>query len=242
MGLLAHCGTEKVHELEVLRVPEPEFTSTWHPVSHARVINAFQVALWDQGINIMDKEYSLSNDGKQMFASWKLDIHIAGHALTAVFRNSLAKKFRVTYGAGITTFVCDNLCIDGNFLTHRKHTGLLDDSILDEMAGETALSLVPQMQKFAQRTESLREIWLLPEDFKTLTYDAMVSGAVPPSQFKAFLGAYKEELEIDNDETLYAFNAAATRLMRGGSLFSISAKNSALFHVVEDFRATQGVS
>lgn len=239
MTSLMHCETIKADEMEVIMAPEPDFTNTWHPVSHGRVINSLQNALHDQNIKVVGKEYSLSDDKMNMFASWTLDAEVDGHALTAVIRNSMKKAFALGVAAGIRTFICDNLCFSGDFLAFRKHTNGLDDTELDRLSTITVDSLVPKLTEFANRTNNLREVPLLPENFKTLTYDAMVNGAFNSGKFKNFLKAYDQETKDEGAENLYAFNAAATRLMRGESLFSVGRKNAGLYKTVEDFRLSQ---
>lgn len=236
MTHLMYCDTLRAAEMEVLMVPEPEFTDTWHPVSHGRVINSLQNSLHDQNLEVVNKEYSLSNDKANMFASWTLGLEVDGHALTVIIRNSIKKAFKLGIGAGIHTFICDNLCFSGDFISFRKHTSGLDDVELDRISVETVSSLVPKLTEFANRTNGLKDIPLLLENFKTLTYDAIVNGAFNAGKFNNFLQAYDQETKNEGAESLYAFNAAATRLMRGENLFQVGRKNAGLYKTVEDYR------
>ena len=65
--LVAHSTTKRCAEYEVLAVPEPEFTSSWHPVSHGKVINMLENSLASDQLSISNREYSLSENGKKMF-------------------------------------------------------------------------------------------------------------------------------------------------------------------------------
>ena len=48
------------NESEVLAVPEPKWTNTWHPVAHRRVIETVSSVLEEAGVGVKDKHYSMS--------------------------------------------------------------------------------------------------------------------------------------------------------------------------------------
>jgi len=43
--LLNDSGARRASEVEVCAVPEPGFTDTWHPLSHDKVLTAFENAV-----------------------------------------------------------------------------------------------------------------------------------------------------------------------------------------------------
>ena len=53
-------------ESAVIAIPEPEWTKTWHPTSHSRVINAVTNVLEEKGIGVKSKYYSLTKDGNKL--------------------------------------------------------------------------------------------------------------------------------------------------------------------------------
>ena len=54
-------------ESEVIAVPQPEFTDTWKPFSHKAVIDVVANTLEEKGIGVIDKTYSLTQNGKNVF-------------------------------------------------------------------------------------------------------------------------------------------------------------------------------
>ena len=59
-------------EPEVLSIPEPPFTKSWHPISHARLIHTLERAVENEGLVIADRHYSLSVSGDKVFGNWVL--------------------------------------------------------------------------------------------------------------------------------------------------------------------------
>lgn len=74
MALIAHVNSKRVTEANVMAVPEPPFTETWHPVAHARVLKALEEAVNRIEIRIKDRVYSMSKSGELMFGSWQLEL------------------------------------------------------------------------------------------------------------------------------------------------------------------------
>ena len=50
--------SKSVTEGLVRSIPEPEFTDTWHPVSHAKVLDALEASVHNVGLDIVSKQYS----------------------------------------------------------------------------------------------------------------------------------------------------------------------------------------
>lgn len=74
MALIAHVNSRRVSEADVMAVPEPAFTETWHPVAHARVLKALEEAASRIELGIKDRAYSMSKNGELMFGSWQLEL------------------------------------------------------------------------------------------------------------------------------------------------------------------------
>jgi len=230
---------EKRSEESVVRaVAEPEFTETWHPVSHARVLDSLEAATAEAGLSITDRSYSLTDSGGNMFGTWGL---LDGDTDKEIgwqlgFRNSITGKFAVGLTAGTTVFVCSNMMFSGEFLTFRRHTKGMDDAELLRLSTEAIGMLITKIEGEVKWHAGLREVPVDPVDFKVLTYDAMAKGVFPSSKFSSFLQCHDEELEIANGtQNLYTFHGAATRLMRNESLFQIANRSVALKNVADDY-------
>jgi hypothetical protein len=92
--------------------------------------------------------------------------------------------------------------------------------------------LVGHFDNLSKWQSDLKTITLSPAEYKVLTYDALDSGAVAPSHFKALNMSYLEELKL-NGPSLYSFHGAGTRVMRDNSLTTIVSKSKALNRVVD---------
>lgn len=239
MVLAAHINnTKRVTEEEVKAVPEPQFTKTWHPISHAKVINGIEGAVKDTGMDIVKKEYSLTSTGSNMFGVWTLDNKVDGKAWSIGIRNSLAKTFAVGICAGLYVFVCDNLVFSGDFVEFRKHTAGLDQDILQVIAVKAMGKVIKKLNGLCEWHDSLSNFKLGTDQFKALTFDAMIGDVFPISKFNDFLTCYNEENTISMEsgkelDTLFTFHSAGTRLMRGASLFQVSKRNNALVTVID---------
>ncbi len=217
---------------EVRGIVAPEWTDTWHPVSHAQVMDAVELSLDAAGLDILDRRFELNHTGSRVFAAYKLDQGFNGSHWELGWRNSIDKAFAVGFCAGTLVTVCANLMFSGEFLEFRKHTAGLDWHELLRVAKLTMTQLVSHFDSLSKWQSDLKTITLNPDEYKVLTYDTMAAGGVAPSKFKAFNDAYVEEARL-NGPTLYAFHGAGTRTMRSNGLFTIADKSKALNTVVD---------
>lgn len=223
-------------ETTVVAVPEPEWTKSWHPTSHARVINTVSNVLEEKGIGVTQKHYSLNGDGANCFATWVLDQGRDGRNWMLGFRNSLNKSFALGFCAGAHVMVCSNMMFNGQFVEFQKHTHQLDDDRLLEMSASTFNQIQPQIEELETWHDKLVEFPMRStRNFKALVYDAMSSGVFPPSRFERFLECHHEEMEVDKTRSLKTFHGAATRLLREASLFTNVRSNEQLVTVCDDY-------
>lgn len=234
--LLSDSGAHRASETEVCAVPEPEFTKTWHPISHSKVLIALEAAIEAAQIPVTNKEYSLNQDGNNMFGVWSLDVKKDGMTWAMGIRNSMNKKFAVGICAGTNVLVCDNLAFTGQFIEFRKHTGLLDLDELNALASRAIIGVTKRMTIFTEWHTQLKNFQLDETVFKVLTFEAMKQEVFAPSKFTKFLDCYKEENDqIEHSESLYAFHGAVTRLMRGESLFQVQRESDKLNQVIDSY-------
>jgi hypothetical protein len=219
-------------EAEVRAIVAPPFTETWHPVAHGVVMEAVEISLEHAGLGVIDRRFELGADGDTVFASYKLDQTHNGSHWQLGWRNAINKAFAVGFCAGTLVTICSNLMFSGEFLEFRKHTSGLDWHELLRVATVTMKQLVGHFDNLSKWQSDLKTITLSPAEYKVLTYDALDSGAVAPSHFKALGAAYVEETRL-NGPSLYSFHGAGTRVMRENSLTTIVSKSKALNKVVD---------
>lgn len=235
-NLLTDSGARRVSETEVYSVNEPEFTKTWHPVSHSKVLTVLENAVKATDITVRDKQYSLNQDGLNMFGVWNLDIQQNGMTWAMGIRNSLNKKFAVGVCAGSHVMVCDNLAFTGQFVEFRRHTGSLDMDELNQLAIRAIKGVTKKMHFFTEWHAQLKNFELDDTAFKVLTFESMKHQVFAPSKFRKFLDCYHEENEqIEHSESLYAFHGAVTRLMREQSLFQVQRNSDRLNKIIDDY-------
>ena len=210
----------RVSEELVRAVPEPPFTQSWHPISHDKLLNSMYNSLDVLQADIIKSDYTLSEDGLDLFGTWTLDTEYKGNNLNIGFRNSMKKHFAVGFCAGRFIIVCSNMQFSGEFVEFRKHTNGLNTPELDRLTVKGFQSINSKMERFADWHESLKQTPLAYREYKELTYDAMHQGVFPPSKFNKFLDCYKEESSL-NGENLYSFYGGVTRLIKDNSLFNI---------------------
>jgi len=220
-------------EAEVRAIVAPPFTDTWHPVAHDQVMDAVELSLANVGLNVIDRRFELGRGGDEVFASYKLDQVFNGSHWQLGWRNAINKAFAVGFCAGTLVTVCANLMFSGEFLEFRKHTSGLDWFELLRVAKVTMEQLVGHFDNLSKWQADLKTITLSPAEYKVLTFDAMDTGAVAPSKFKALGQAFETESRL-NGPSLYSFHGAGTRVMRENGLFTIAQKSKALNKVVDD--------
>lgn len=245
MSLVAHCDTKRATEAEVMAVPAPAWTKTWHPVSHKQVIEATALAVRQAGLDIVNKEYSLNKSGTRMFGVWNLDAGNGEIGYALGFRQGIDKSMLLGYCAGTNVFVCDNLCFSGDFIAFRMHTSGLDHAELRRIATEALKGAIVNMDKFHQWHKSLHEYYVPRPDFKSMVYDMVTADVFSGGQINNYLACLEEEKGIrrgrtlDGCTSLYNVHGAATRLMRTWNLLRTSEATAKLNGICDDYMVAQ---
>lgn len=233
-------GSNRVGEAEVMSVQAPEWTKTWHPISHGALIQSLDLAVRDQNLPAVTKrEYSLSEDGARMFGAWTFGESASrGAGFALGFRNSINKTLPIGICAGASVFVCDNLCFSGEFITFRKHTGGVTLEHLVYLARKAMGKVSERIQGFGKAMSILDNYYVDPVQFRWLTHEAMVQGVVAPSSFPRFLECVDQEMELTHGyRTLNVFYQSVTRLLRGTSLFRLGKATAGLNGLVRAYFA-----
>ena len=223
---------------EVMSIPAPPFTKSWHPFSHADVIRAIHIGAEVNSLDITNERYDLTGGGAHMFASYDVkgtDLvpnPDAGYQIG--FRNSIGKLTSVGITCGTDVFVCSNMCFSGQYITFRKHTSGLEIEELYSIAISAINNIKPRLTEMMKWHESLRKHYLPPNQIKNLTYDAMDLGVFAPSKFRQFQKSFEEE-SATHGRNLYAWHGAGTRTLRENSLSMVSNRTPILNSIADEY-------
>jgi hypothetical protein len=230
---------ERFTRNEVMAIPSPEYTKTWHPISHKEVINSLTAVLKNKGIKVVSETYSVKNHGNNIFGTFVLDIIKSGQNLMVGLRNSIMKTFAVGVCAGTHVIVCSNMQFKGDFIEFRKHTSGISYDELLEIEDRAIDQVIVQGKETVKWHEGLRKYALEAPKFKQITYDAMERGILAPNHFNKFLEAHTAELELVKSKTgtLYEFHGAVTRMNRDLNLFTIDSRTRELCDLCDIYMA-----
>jgi hypothetical protein len=235
--LLAHKDTTRVSEAVVRSAPQPDFTDSWHPYSHASVLDAMQDAMASVGLEVKQRDYSVTKTLTRMFGVWTVgNATNAEMDLAVGIRNAVDKRFAVGICAGERVFVCDNLVFSSEFVMFRKHSGALSEEEIFVMAREAVKTILPQFETLRAWHEALKTVELTMAQATVLTVAAMHSGLLPPSNFPRFRDLYFKLEESKYDRTLHGWHGAMTETFRAYSLLTVQGRNALLNRFV-DFEA-----
>jgi len=226
------------HEGLVRMVEEPEFTKSWHPVSHGKVIDALDLAVKNTGLEVVDKHYSLHNKGLNMFGTWRLSSSYNGASWMIGIRNSLSKSFAIGICAGTHVTVCSNMMFSGKFIEFRRHTRGVDLEELRLLSIRAMDGLIEELQELETWHMGLKNYPVTEKEFKVLTFNALKTGVVPVTKFEKFLDCCSEETKL-NDSSLYTFHGGVTRLIKDNSLFHIADYSNRLIGFCDDYKLSK---
>ena len=224
-----------VDEEMVRSVPEPEFTITWHPVSHGKVIDSLELAVKESGMGIVDRHYSLHKEGMNMFGTWHLDHRVNGSSWMIGVRNSMCKSFAIGICAGTHVIVCSNLMFSGDFIEFRKHTSGVDLDELRDLSVRAIGGVTGKLQELEYWHTGLKEYPINENEFKVLTFNALEAGVIPTTKFEKFVNCHAEETEL-SDPSLFTFHGGVTRLIKNNSLFNIADYSRKLIRFCDDYK------
>lgn len=226
--LISHCDTKRIDEAQVKAVPYTDYTATWHPMHHAMIIRCMEWAVKAAGLSTIDRQYSLSADGANMFAAWSVEGNNPARNWAVGFRNSMKKSFAFGGAAGNKVLVCDNMVFSGDMTFHRRHTAGMTRDYMRMLCEELVKYILAQCQNFDGWFSHLSEV-SLESVYDRVLVGSMRQGLLLPSDFSRFENAYQEELDANSSAgTLADFHGAFTRMYREQSLFSVQGNSNKL--------------
>lgn len=190
--LTLHAGGRLVTRDELAACPTPPPEGRWHPVGHARVLDAVRETLRGAGYAIRAERYALARNDARFFGVLDLDAPLAaGVSLSVGVRNSVDKSFPLGFSAGSRVFVCDNLAFRAELLVRRKHTTNGLRAFGTAIAAAVA-SLASFREAEAARIRRLAETDLTPEGASHVILAALRRGVISAAQVPRVCRGWEE--------------------------------------------------
>ena len=224
---------------EVMAIPAPDFTNTWHPYSHGHVVQTLDDVLEDLGIPVINDHYTVTNKGQRLFGSYTLDVAngVNDMRYELGFRNATDKSMALGFVAGTHVVVCSNMMFSGAFIEVRKHTSGLTDDVLFSLTHAAANGAIQKIAEVkAWHLELLNHPMTQPL-FKELTFDLLENEVIRPTEFYSFLSCADEELELSGsrEHTLYSIHGGVTRMVRNAGMHKIQETSRNLNKVIDQW-------
>lgn len=219
---------------EVVRAePRPEFTETWHPFSHAEILDAMGMAVEQSSLTVVNKEYSIRQNSK-MFAAWELETKEKEFNFGIGIMNSIDKTHSVWLTCFQKIFTCSNFVfrIEHHRIVFRKHTGQLELVEIVYLAKEAITRLIPKFQELKRWHVEMKGIELDSRQSSLLTIAAMKRDLIPPAKFQLFDELYQGSA-TKYLPTLHGWHGAATELMNSNNLLTITWKQDRLNYFID---------
>lgn len=229
-------GLNRVSEAVVLAEPEPAFTDSWRPFSHAKILDAMKIAVKGAGLDVVNREYSI-RPGSKMMAAWEIGTGEKDFNFGISILNSIDKTHSVTLGAFEKIFICSNFCFRMEYerVMFRRHSGNLEFEEIVFLAKEALKILVPKFKSLRAWHLDLMKTKINAEQSSLITLAAAQRNLLPPSQIPTFFNLFNgpESKYKETSGTLHAWHGAATELMNSNSLLGIAWKQDQLNYYLD---------
>lgn len=225
----------RVSEAIVRAEKKPAFTESWHPFSHAEILDAMKVACDDLKLEVVAKEYSIRPDSK-MLALWELGLDHSKDARAGVaILNSIDKTHSVTLGAFERVLVCSNLTFRLQFesVLFRKHSGALEIPEIVFLAREAITRLIPSFNRLREWHDEMKQTELSISQFSLLAIAGAKRGIIPTTFIPQFFDLYNSDKYVPYGRTLWTFHASATELMNENNALVIAWKQDRLNYWID---------
>ena len=124
---LTMCEGKYVGRDEIAKIPTPEGTTSWKPVSHMDVIDSVTEAVKARNWQILDEQYGLAREGQRMFGVMRINNSSSREWSRCIgIRNSHDQSLSVGLAAGISVMCCSNLAFGGAMVLKRRHTSRIE--------------------------------------------------------------------------------------------------------------------
>lgn len=244
MSLMLHCGGQRASLLDLQNTRTPPRTKSHVPVPHFDYVNMVRTRLPNTW-KIRKEEYAIH--GWKLFGVLYIDrptpkfIKPDDYEMMIGLRNDHGKQMTWSIALGSHVFVCDNLCISGTSVVHRKHTprilhdlpGLID-GVMNNIStqGDTLDNDICAMKSRKMHTVEIHD----------LSVFLMDSGVLTPRTLKKALEEYRRpKHEQFQPRTMWSFVNACTEALKPpaerGNFNLHTERTITLHQICKDYRS-----
>ena len=218
-------------------IQAPKRTKSWNPIPHYDVVQAIEEQLLENKLVVLEHHLESSKDQGRIFGRLLFDNEDLGSRFMMGYRNSIDKSMALGFCAGHHVTVCSNMVFSGDYMTFRKHTGLIT---MDEVINliKTALQVLPKEKEvFDLKLNQYIKVKLDDDAFKNIVWDLMTADVLKPSKFNRFMDCVAEERELNEGQTLATVHNGYTRLMRSAPTTSLMYQTPRLTGILDRWAA-----
>ena len=211
--LISHVDTDLVTRGQLQVLATPEATATFKPIPHFELVDMLDRTLNQFGMHVQSEKFAIRRDGSVLFGVFQLAYGETEDGIAALgLRTANNKTMSLQICAGLSVFVCDNMCFRGDMIAlKRKHTARLN--LKEELTG----ALIRFQDHFGRLTDEikgLKERWIADMEAKALMHDVFAQGLMPvrllPDVSRQYFEPTIEAFEARNAWSLHnAFTGAA---------------------------------
>jgi Domain of unknown function (DUF932) len=215
--LSAHVDSEIVTREQLAKIETPaEHSRYWRPIPHIALVEGMDKALRAHHLSLAGEEYALRRDGQMLFGVLRVSYHETKEIVTTIgLRHANNKTMAIQMVAGVSVFVCDNMCFRGDMVVmHQRH----DQSFrLVPALTESVGRWKGEADRLVGEVGNLKKFGLTDQAAKAMICDAFAQELMPvrflPDVVKTYLEPKHPQFEPRNAWSLHnAFTEVAKEM------------------------------
>lgn len=231
LGLITHCGAQRVERAELGKVTLPAATDTHLPIPHDYLADLIEDRLNENGLHVVQSEFALGRKGADMFGIMEVGSAPGDDFATVVgFRNSHVKKLSAGLVLGDGVFVCDNLCFSGEVGFGRRHTiNILDD--LPDMVTDAIQKIMGINTAQVARAEAYKERQITNLRADHLIMNMLREGIINTQRVEKVVAEWdvpSHEEFTKTGRSIYRLKQATTEALKGSNIIAMPEKTKKL--------------
>jgi len=237
LGLITHCGAQRVDRSQLGQVVLPAQTETHLPIPHDYMADLIEDRLNDAGLKIVQAEFALGRHGADMFGIMEVGSARGDDFATVVgFRNSHVKKLSAGLVIGKGVFVCDNLCFSGEVGFGRRHTLRILDDLPDLITDAVGQVLgINEMQ--VARSEAYKSTTISERHADHLIMNMLREGVINTQRVEKVVAEWDvpshEEFK-NTGRSVWRLEQATTEALKGSNIIQMPDRTQKLVTLLDE--------